>query len=91
VVDITMPDTGQTERVPVPVDAPALAELAAATGGKSFLAQSASDLTDVYAKLGDAIGFDTEHHDVTWRYLVAAMATLGLASLVGAMFFQRLP
>ena len=91
VVDITLPETGETARIQVPVDAPALAELAAATGGKSFLAQSASDLTEVYQKLGDAIGYDTEERDVTWRYLVAAMATLGLASLVGAVYFQRLP
>jgi Ca-activated chloride channel family protein len=91
VVDITLPETGETARIRVPVDSQALSELATATGGKSFLAQSASDLTQVYQKLGDAIGYDTEHHDVTWRYLVAAMATLGLASLVGAMFFQRLP
>jgi len=91
VVDITLPETGETARIRVPVDAQALAQLASATGGKSFLAQSASDLTQVYQKLGDAIGYDTEHRDVTWRYLVAAMATLGLASLVGAVNFQRLP
>ncbi len=91
VVDITMPDTGETARVQVPVDSQALAQLAAATGGKSFLAQSASDLKSVYSQLGSAVGYDTEHHDVTWRYLVAAMAVLAMTSLVGAAFYQRLP
>ena len=91
VVDITLPDTGETARIRVPVDADALASLSRATGGQSFAAASAQDLSSVYQKMGSAIGYDTEHHDVTVRYLAAALATLFLASLVGAAAFQRLP
>lgn len=91
VVDITLPDTGETARISVPVDAKALQGLAAATNGQSFTAESASDLKNVYQQLGSAIGYDIELQDVTWRYLAAAMAVLGLASAVTAIWFQRLP
>jgi len=45
----------------------------------------------VYQKMGSSIGYDTERHDVTVQYLAAALATLFLASFVGAAVFQRLP
>jgi len=91
VVDITLPDTGETARIRVPVDAAALASLSQATGGQSFAATSAQDLSSVYQKMGSSIGYDTERHDVTVQYLAAALATLFLASFVGAAVFQRLP
>lgn len=91
VVDITLPDTGETARISVPVDAAALQRLSAATGGQSFTAASASDLRDVYAKLGSAIGYDRELREVTWKYLAAAMAVLGLSGAAAAIWFQRLP
>ena len=91
VVDITLPDTGETARVSVPVDAPALENLAEVTGGQAFAADTASDLGEVYQRLGSAIGYDIEFQDVTWRYLAAAMAVLGLTSVVAAIWFQRLP
>lgn len=91
VVDITLPDTGETARVSVPVDAVALEKLAEATGGQAFTAGTAADLSDVYKRLGSAIGYDTEFQDITWRYLAAALAVLGLTSAVAAIWFQRLP
>jgi Ca-activated chloride channel family protein len=91
VVDITLPDTGETARIQVPVDQQALGELAARSGGKAFTAASASDLKDVYQQMGSAIGYDTEHRDVTTRYIAAAMALLVLTGMAGAVWFQRLP
>lgn len=91
VVDITLPDTGETARISVPVDAVALRQLAEGSGGRGFAAESAADLRDVYEQLGSAIGYDTELQDVTWRYLAVAMAVLGGAAFVGAVWFQRLP
>ncbi len=38
VVDVTIPETGEQTRIPVPVDGQALADLANGTGGKSFTA-----------------------------------------------------
>jgi len=91
VVDITLPDTGETARISVPVDAVALQRLAKATGGSSFTAASASDLRNVYQRLGSAVGYDREFQDITWRYVAAAMAVLGLSSAAAAIWFQRLP
>jgi Ca-activated chloride channel family protein len=91
VVDVTLPDTGEQTRIPVPVDAQALAELASGTGGKTFTAQSASDLKSVYQELGSSIGYDTTHTDISWKFALAAAAMIGLAGLVSALWFQRLP
>lgn len=91
VVNITLPETGQTQAVQVPVDGAALAELATQTSGKSFTAESASDLSSVYSKLGGAIGYDKERHDLSWRYFVVALALMGTANLLAAAFFQRVP
>ena len=90
-VDITIPETGIQERIPVPVDAQALADLADGTGGSAFTAESAEDLAAVYDELGTSIGFETEFTDITWKFLAAAMALLGLTSLVSMVRFQRLP
>jgi Ca-activated chloride channel family protein len=91
VVDITLPDTGETARIQVPVDVQALSQLADQSGGKAFTAASASDLTDVYQQMGSAIGYDTEQRDVTTRYVAAAMAVLVLTGMAAAVWFQRLP
>jgi Ca-activated chloride channel family protein len=90
-VDITIPETGIQERIPVPVDAQALADLAEGTGGSAFTAESAEDLTAVYQELGTSIGFESEFTDVTWKFLAAAMALLALTALASMLWFQRLP
>jgi Ca-activated chloride channel family protein len=91
VVDVTIPETGEQARIAVPVDAEALAQLAEATGGQSFTAESATDLEDVYQQLGSSIGYDTEQQEVTWEYALAAALLLALTGLVSAAWFQRLP
>ena len=91
VVDVTVPETGQQARIAVPVDAQALADLAEQTGGKSYTAESANDLKDVYQQLGSSIGYDTEKQEVTWQYALAAALLLGLIGVVSAAWYQRLP
>ncbi len=91
VVDVTIPETGEQARIAVPVDAEALAQLAEATGGQAFTAESATDLEDVYQQLGSSIGYDTEKQEVTWQYALAAAILLSLTALVSAAWFQRLP
>jgi len=90
VIDVTLPDTGETARVPVPVNVEALASLAEGTGGQSFRAESASDLSTVYQELGSSVGYDMELQEVTWRYVVVAMILLGLGTALSLAFFQRL-
>jgi len=90
-IDVTLPDTGETVRVQVPVDAEALAALSQGTGGQSYTAESAQEVSDVYQQLGSSIGYDTETRDVTIRYLAVALAALALAGLASTIVAQRLP
>ena len=63
----------------VPVDEAALRELAEATGGTAYTAESGEELRDVYDDIGSSIGWRTEQREVT-PYLAA----LGLLVVVGA-------
>lgn len=90
-IDVTLPDTGETVRVQVPVDAEALAALSQGTGGQSYTAESAQEVNDVYQQLGSSIGYDTETRDVTIRYLAVALAALALAGFASTIVAQRLP
>ena len=82
---------GSTERVPVPVDEPALADIAKQTGGESFAAASAGELEAVYDKLGSAIGYDVEQREITWKVLAGALAGLMVVGSLSMLWFQRLP
>ena len=66
-------------RIRVPVDAPALAELPAATGGTAYEAASGDELEDVYDDIGSAIGTTTETREVG-----AVVAGLALLTALGA-------
>jgi len=66
-------------RMRVPVDAPALAELATDTGGTAYEAASGDELEDVYAEIGSTVGTTTESREVS-----AGVAGLALLSAVGA-------
>ncbi len=63
----------------VPVDEAALRELAEATGGTAYTAQSGEELRSVYDDIGSSIGWRTQQQEVT-PYLAA----LGLLVAVGA-------
>jgi len=91
VISVQDPNSGENVTVSVPVDAQALAELADGTGGDTFLAESAEDLSAVYSKLGSSIGYEVEKVEVTFRYFVVAMALMALSSLASLAFFQRIP
>lgn len=91
VVQIDDPTTGATQLVPVPVDEPALAEVAKETGGESFAAASAGELEQVYDKLGSAVGYDVEQQEVTWKLIAGALVALALSGALSLVWFQRLP
>ena len=69
----------EQRRIRVPVDAPALAELADGTGGTAYEAASGDELEDVYDDIGSAVGTTTESREVS-----AGVAGLALLSAVGA-------
>ncbi|RKS73745.1 Ca-activated chloride channel family protein [Motilibacter peucedani] len=70
--------------VRVPVDGPALAELADVTHGQAYQAASGKELEGVYDDIGSQVGYTTERHGVaagaTGLALLAALAA-GAAAL----------
>lgn len=76
--------------VPVPVDAATLVELAEATGGTAYSAESGDELADVYRDIGSSIGWRTEWREVT--PVVAGVALIfGVAAAALSMrWFSRL-
>ncbi|MEX2291983.1 MAG: VWA domain-containing protein [Mycobacteriales bacterium] len=81
----------QGELIPVPVDVPALAQLAADTGGSSFTAESGEELSAVYDDIGNQVGTTTERREVTAAVTGLALA-LGLGAAVASLVWgARLP
>ncbi|MEY2554104.1 MAG: Ca-activated chloride channel [Ilumatobacteraceae bacterium] len=88
---ITNPSTGQVDPVPVKLDE--LQNAADVTGGKSYVAPSAGDLAKAYADIranlqqtqGDPI---TTIHELTWRYLLAAVILMMIAWAVGLWWLR---
>jgi Ca-activated chloride channel family protein len=86
---VTIPDTGET--VSVPVDAPSLAQIAKATGGKSYEAATQGQLSDVYSKIGSSIGYDTAISALTQWFVAAALLAFTLAGALALAWSNRLP
>ncbi|MFL5886346.1 MAG: VWA domain-containing protein [Thermoleophilaceae bacterium] len=78
---ITVPKRGGgTQTQNVPPDPSSLAQIARASGGKTFTAQSATGLKQVYEKLGSQLSHKKEKKQVT-----SAVAGGGLALLLAGM------
>jgi Ca-activated chloride channel family protein len=86
--DGVMPnDRGGTR---VPVDGETLAQLAEATGGAAYTAETGEELRDVYADIGSAIGWRTEQREVT-PYLAALALLISVgAGALSLRWFSRL-
>ena len=77
--------------ISVPVDAPALAELAEATDGSAFTAESGEELRSVYEDIGGQVGTTSETREVTARVAGLALA-LGVAAAAASLVWGvRLP
>ncbi|MGQ7297014.1 VWA domain-containing protein [Quadrisphaera sp. KR29] len=63
----------------VPVETEAMAALAEDTGGATYSAESAQELTEVYSDIGSSIGWDLQPREIT-----AYLAAVGLALAMGA-------
>ena len=79
------------QQIPVPVDAPSLAQLADATNGTAYTADSASQLDKVYDDIGDSIGYRTAERDVTPRFIAAGLLAAMVAAGLSLRWFARLP
>jgi Ca-activated chloride channel family protein len=75
--------------VQVPVDGPALADLARQTGGRSYTAQSGEELDGVYRDIGSQVGYITQRRPVAAGFAgVALFATLAAAA-AGVVYAPR--
>lgn len=88
---ITNPDTGLPDPVPVKLDE--LQAAADTTGGKAYVAPSADDLANAYddirANLQQSIGDPIETvHELTWRYVLAAVVLLMIAWALGLWWMR---
>jgi Ca-activated chloride channel family protein len=80
----------QGQMIGVPADPAAMAQIAEETGGRSFTATSASQLTAVYDQIGRAVGYDTHQHDITVWFTAAGLVVLILAAGAALVWTQRL-
>ncbi len=78
------------ETLPVPADPAAMAQIASATGGRTFSAQSASQLKSVYNEIGRAVGYDVHHRDITAWFIGVALVMLIIAAAGALTWSQRL-
>jgi Ca-activated chloride channel homolog len=79
------------EREPVPVAPEQLAEIAAATGGTAFEADSLDELDAVYADIGRVVGYDEVDRDVSGWFVGGGLALLALTGSLSLLWMQRLP
>jgi Ca-activated chloride channel family protein len=75
---------------PVPPDVPSLQAIAQASKGKSYAAENAKDLSDVYERLGSQLGTKKEPRQITAGFAGAGLALLGLGALLSLRWFGRL-
>jgi Ca-activated chloride channel family protein len=82
--------TIQGEVVPVPADPATMAQIASGSGGRTFSAQSASQLKSVYNEIGRAVGYDVQYRDITEWFLGIALVMLIAAAAGALVWSQRL-
>ena len=81
----------QGQRIPVPVDGPALARFADATGGSSFSAESGAELEEVYDDIGSQVGTTFERREITDRVVGVGLGLALLAAVGSLVWGARLP
>lgn len=80
----------ESETIPVPVGGESLQQIADATDGTFFTAESVDELDTVYENIGSAIGFEDIEREITDWFVGGAIVTLLLGSLLSLFWFQRL-
>jgi Ca-activated chloride channel family protein len=78
------------EVIPVPADPAAMAQIASATGGRTFSAKSATQLKSVYNEIGRVVGYNVEHRDVTAWFIGVALLLMVAAAAAALTWNQRL-
>ena len=81
---------GTTTTVPVPPDPQALGQIAQASGGQTFTAQTTDKLSAVYKQLGSQLGHKTKKREITAEFAGGGLALLLLGGLLSLGWFGRL-
>jgi Ca-activated chloride channel family protein len=74
----------------VPPDPAALGRIANASGGKTFTAETADGLSEVYKQLGSQLGHKTEKREITAAFAGGGLALLLLGGVMSLGWFGRL-
>ncbi|PXY22401.1 VWA domain-containing protein [Prauserella muralis] len=79
------------KQVPVEVDDESMREIARLSGGDFYKAATAGELKEVYASLGEQIGYETKNVDSSKPWVL--LGTIALIGAAGSSLFigQRLP
>lgn len=77
--------------VPVPPDPQLMAQIAAASGARSYTVQNADLLNSIYQHLGRELGSVERQHEVTAEFAAGGLVLLLLAALGSARWSGRLP
>jgi Ca-activated chloride channel family protein len=77
--------------VPVPPDPELMAQIAHTSGGRSYDAQTADNLSAIYATLGRRLSTVARRRDVSSYFLIGAAALLLVAVLASVRTAARLP
>ncbi len=76
---------------PVAVDDDAMRQIAELSGGQFFTAASEDELKQVYAQLGEQIGYETRRVDASRPWLLAGALVLVVGLASGIVLGRRLP
>lgn len=79
------------QETPVPVDLDTMRQIADATGGQTYAAESGEELAQVYEDIGSSIGYTTEEREITARWVGFALLSAIAAAAVSLLFLGRLP
>jgi Ca-activated chloride channel family protein len=82
---------GYTVNIKVPPSPATLRQIAQTSGGKSFTAASASDLSQVYKHLGSLLGSKSEDREITDVFAGGAALLLLVGGGMSMFWFRRLP
>jgi Ca-activated chloride channel homolog len=77
--------------VAVPPDPQLMAQIAELSGGRSFNAQSANELSSIYRSLGKKLGTVTRKREVTADFAIGGLVLLLLAGIGSTRWSERLP
>ena len=82
--------TLQGQQVPVPYDPEAMARIATESGGKTFTAETGSQLGSIYDQIGRDVGFVTQTRELTAAFAGVALLLALLAAAAALRWTQRL-